>query len=113
MYRSRVCDEVLSRPWVSSEELRRQEVSLEAITGAAGEDDVALNVRAAVRQRVDVIECGEIEFQVRAAVDAAAAAIAHGRTLDRALLVPRKKSLAAAGDAGGSREGDTVEMPTS
>ena len=51
---------------------------------------------------MNVIQGGEIEFQVRAAIHAAAAAIAHGRALDGALLVPRKETLAAAGDAGGS-----------
>ena len=62
---------------------------------------------------MNVIEGGEIKFQMRATVHAAAATVAHGRALDGALLVPRENSLAAAGDAGGSREGDSVEMPTS
>jgi len=70
-------------------------------------------VRSAVRERVNVVESGEIEFQMRAAIDTAAATIAHGCTLDRALLIPREEPLSAAGDAGGSREGNTVEMPTS
>jgi len=113
MYRSRVRDEVLSCPRVASEELRRQEISLEAVAGAAREDHVAWNVCAAVRERMDMIERGEIEFQVRAAVHAAAAAVAHGRMLDRAFLVPRKEPFVAVADAGGSGERDSVEMPTS
>ena len=55
-------------------------------------------------ERVNVIEGGEVKFEVRAAVHAAAAAIAHGRALDGALLVPRENLLAAACDAGGSRK---------
>jgi hypothetical protein len=70
-------------------------------------------VRAAVRERVDVIERGEIEFQMSAAVDAAAAAVPHGRALDGAFLVPREEPLTAARDAGGSGKRDSVEMPTS
>ena len=59
---------------------------------------------------MNMIEGREIEFQVGAAVHAAAAAVAHGRTLDGALLVPREKPFTATGEAGGSREGDSVEM---
>jgi hypothetical protein len=62
---------------------------------------------------MNVIQRGEIEFQVCAAVHAAAAAIAHGRALDGALLVPREKPFAATADAGGSGKSDSVEMPTS
>ena len=67
----------------------------------------------AVRQGVYVIEGGEIEFQVRAAVHAAAAAVAHGRTLDGALLVPREEPFTTTADTGGSGKRDSVEMPTS
>lgn len=113
MHRARMRDEVLTGPRIAGEELRRQKISLEAIAGTAGEDNVAGNVSAAVGQRVDVVQGGEIEFQMCAAVHAAAATIAHGRALDGALLIPREKPFAAMGDAGGSREGDSVEMPTS
>jgi len=64
-------------------------------------------------ERMNVVQRGEIEFQVRAAVHAAAAAVSHGRALDGALLIPRQESFAAATDAGGSRKRDPVEMPTS
>ena len=60
-----------------------------------------------------VVERGEIKFQMCAAVHAAAATVTHGRALYRAFLVPRKQLFAAMAEAGGSREGDTVEMPTS
>ena len=110
---SRVCDEVLARPRIASEELRRKKIAFEAVARPAREHDVALHVCAAMRERVNVIERREIEFQMRAAIDAAAAAIAHGRTLDGALLVAREKPFAATSDSGGSGEGDSVEMPTS
>jgi hypothetical protein len=113
MHRSGVRDEILAGPGVAREELRRQEIAFEAIARSAGENDVARNVRAAVRQRLNVIQRGEIEFQVRAAVHAAAAAIAHGRTLDGALLVPREEPFTTTADTGGSGERDSVEMPTS
>ena len=113
MHRSRVRDEVLPGPRIAREKLRRQQVALQTIARPAGEDDVARDVRAAVRERMNVIQSGEIEFQMRAAVHAAAATITHGRALDGALLIPREESFAAAADAGGSREGDPVEMPTS
>ena len=106
-------DEVLTRPWISREELGRQEISLQSIARPAGENKVPRNVGSAVRERMNVIESREIEFQMRAAIDTAAATIAHGCTLDRALLTPREQPLSAPGEAGGSRKGDTVEMPTS
>src|SRR5689334_1321284 len=84
MDRSRVGDEVLACPRIASEELGRQQIAFEAIAGATREHDVAGNVRASMRQRVNVIERGEIEFQMSAAVYAATATVAHGRSLDGA-----------------------------
>jgi hypothetical protein len=113
MHRPRVRYEILPRPGIAREELGRKEIAFQAITRPAREHEVAWNVRATVGERVDVVERREIEFQVRAAVHAATAAIAHGRALDGAFLVSREHSLAAAGDSRGSGKRDTVEMPTS
>lgn len=49
MNRARMRDEVLSCPWIAREEFRWQQIAFEAIARTAGQDDVTLDVRAAVR----------------------------------------------------------------
>ena len=60
-----------------------------------------------------VVERREVKLQRRTAVNAAAATVAHGRPLERSLLMTRGDLLGSTADAGRSWEGDTVEMPTS
>ncbi|MFI5230749.1 MAG: hypothetical protein ACHQWU_16880 [Gemmatimonadales bacterium] len=45
-------------------------------------------MRAAFGKRVDVIDRGEIQIEWRAAIDAAAAAVAHHRAFHGALVLP-------------------------
>lgn len=108
-----VGDEVLARPGIASEKFCRQKVALQTIARAAGEHDVSRRVRAAVGQRVHMVERREVEFERRATVDAASAAVAHRGSLDRSFLVARGDFLGSAADARSAGEGDTVEMPTS
>jgi len=108
-----VSDEVLTRPRIAGEELGRQQVSLESIARATREHDVAWRVGSAVRERMHVIERSNVEVQLRAAVDAAAATVAHGCSLERPLLVTRRDFFCPAAKARSTREGDTVEVPTS
>src|SRR4051812_46946668 len=88
VHRSRVRDEVETRPGIAGEKLARQHIAFQAIAATAGEDEVARDVCTAMRERVDVIERREIKLQWRCAIDAAAIAIAHRGALDRALLMP-------------------------
>lgn len=58
-----VGDEVLPGPRIAHEKFRGQQVPLETVATATGENDVARSVRAAVRQRMHVIEGGKIELE--------------------------------------------------
>jgi hypothetical protein len=87
MNRPRVRDEIQSRPRISGEEFGRQHVTLLAVAPSARQYDIAGGVRATVRQRVDVIECREVELERRCAVDAASSAITHRGALDRSFLL--------------------------
>ena len=113
MNRPSMRDEVLSRPRIASEEFGRQQVSLQSIARPACEHHVARRMCAAVSEWMHVVERREVELQRRSAVDAAAAAVTHGRPLERSLLMPRWDLLDSTADAWRSWEGDTVEMPTS
>jgi len=86
MHRSSVRDEILSCPRIAGEEFGRQQVAFETIAARAGENEVPGNVRATVRQRMDMIERCEVELEGRSAVHAAPAAIAHCRSFYRSLL---------------------------
>lgn len=83
----RVGDEVHTRPRITGEEFGRQHVSFETIAAGAGEDDVAGDVGAPVRQRMDMVERGVIEFEWSSAVDASPAAISHRGSLDCSLVM--------------------------
>ena len=113
MHRARMGDEVESRPRISGEEFRRQQVSLQPVAARAGEDDVARHVRAAVRQRMHVVERRKIEVERRGAVDASSSTVAHCGTFDRALLVPGRNVLSAASRSGEAGKGHMVKLPTS
>src|SRR5215212_10038711 len=108
-----VGNEVESRPGVASEELRWQQVSLEAIASRAGEDDVPRHVSSAMRQRMHVIERGELELKRSGAVHAASAAVAHRGSFDRPFLRSGGDLFGAAAYARRAWEGDTVELPAS
>lgn len=108
-----VGDEVLARPRVPGKKFCRQQVSLQAIARAAGENDVARRVRAAVSQRVHMVEGREVELQRQATIDAASAAIAHSGSFDCSFLVARGNFLGPAADTRSAGEGDTMEVPTS
>jgi len=80
-------DEVLAGPRIAGEELGRQKVAFQSIAQAAGQHDVPRRVSAAVRERVYVVERRYIKIELRAAVHAATAAVAHRRSLEGALLM--------------------------
>ena len=62
MYRPCVPHEVRPRPRKAGKELLRQQVALEAIASCAGGDHVARRVRAAARERIDVVEGGLVFY---------------------------------------------------
>ena len=63
MHRTSVRDEVEACPGVASEEFSRQQISFESIAGSARQNDVARSVRAAMSERIHVIQRREIEFE--------------------------------------------------
>ena len=87
MDHARVCQKIETCDGISNEELVRQHVALHPITRAACHDQVAWHVRATAREWVDVVDSGDSELERRAAIDAAAAAVAHHGALERALLL--------------------------
>jgi hypothetical protein len=98
MYGTSIPHEVGAGPGIGGEENRRKEVRLEAIAARAREDNVPRMMRAAVRERIYVIERCGFEVEGGGAVDAAATAVSHGRALYRALV----SGSAEGGDAGTS-----------
>lgn len=113
MHRTRVGDEVESGPGIASEKLRRQKITLQTIAARTRQDDVAGDVRSAMRQRMHVVQRRTIEFQSRTAVNAAPAAVAHRCALDRPLLWASGDWFCPAADTRRAGEGDSVELPTS
>src|SRR5262245_58570582 len=113
MHCARVEDEVQTRRRKSCEELLRKQITLEAIAARACEDDIAGNVRAAVRQRLHVVERSEIELEPGGAIDAAPAAVAHRSAFDGSFLMSEGDRPGAMSDTWCARERHTmVEMPT-
>ena len=51
MYGAGIVNEVESRPGISREEFSREEIALEAITAAAGGDEIARGVNATFGER--------------------------------------------------------------
>lgn len=82
------------------EELDGKQLALEAITACAGGDEVAKRMRAAVSERIHMIERGVREFEGLGAVDAAATAVAHGRALNRVLVVGCRQATGTTGMGG-------------
>jgi hypothetical protein len=65
-----------------------------------------------MRQRVHVVQCGEIEVQLGRAVHTAPAAVTHRGVLYCSLVRAGRNVLGPARNARGTRKGDTVKMPT-
>ena len=88
MNHARVRQEILPSQRISQKELMGQHVPFQSIAWAACDDEVAGRGRSASRHGVDVIDRREFEVESGAAVDAAAAAVAHHRPFQGALGFP-------------------------
>ena len=97
-----VLNEVEPSPRISGEELRGEQVALEAIAPAARGNEVAWRVQSALGEGENVIDCREVEVERGCAVDAAPAAITHHGVLDGPLLVAAWRALGSSGAAGDS-----------
>ena len=116
MHGARIVNEVQTRPWITREEFRREQIAFEAIAAPAGGDEVPGRVNTASCQRENVVYCGNVEVERGGAVDTAAAAVTHHGVLDRTLLVATMDALRLFGAAGGSwksRKGNAVIVSTS
>ena len=71
---------------MSHEEFDGEQFAFQTIAVGAGRHEVTEGVCPAVGERVDVVECSIGEFQRGRAIDASAAAIAHGGAFKRVLL---------------------------
>jgi hypothetical protein len=87
MNHSRVQQKVESRQRISDEEVMRQHVALQSVTGAAGGDEVSVGGQATAGARVHVIDRRTIVLEPRTAVHAAPAAIAHHGALESSLEI--------------------------
>ena len=87
MRRARVGHEVRTGPREPGEELLREGVALEPVTGAAGSDEVAGSVRTTAGNGNDMVERGELVVEPHGAVHATAATVAEGSVLERALVL--------------------------
>jgi hypothetical protein len=99
MHGTRVRDEVEARPRISGKEFCWQEIALEAITASAGGDEIAGRVNAALGERENVIDRGEVELERGGAIDTAPAAVTHHGVFDGALLVAAGHALGSFGAA--------------
>ena len=114
MHGSRVENEIAPGPGMAEEELRREHVGLEPIARRTRGYDVARRVRAALGERMDVVERRARILEWRAAIDTAATAVAHGGELECSLVLCGEQSPHAAKEisrgAGGAGEGDAVTV---
>ena len=85
MHRTRVPHKVRTRPRMSGKELERKKITFESIARPAGDHEVARIVKAASRQRHDVIERRGSLIKMRRTVYAALPAVAKGGAAHRAL----------------------------
>lgn len=84
MHRTCVAHKVGACPRVSREKLEREQIALEPVARAAGDDKVARIVRPAAREREHVIErCGAL-IEMRGAVYTTLPAVAQCSTAHRA-----------------------------
>jgi hypothetical protein len=107
MYRARVRDEVESGQWIPNEKFRWEQIALEPVAAGAREDEVAGHVRASVGEWMDMVERGDIEVELRRAVDTTVVAVAHCGVLDGAFQTrgPDVLSARRAAEARESRQG--------
>ena len=112
MHGASVVNEVHSGPREPREELVRKEITFQAITPRAGEDQVARHVSAAARERMYVVQRRQIELEPNRTVDAATSAVAHGGSFDGSLLMSGGNRLGPARRTRGAGEGGAVELPT-
>ena len=103
MHGARIPHEVGAGPGMRGEEVVWKEVTLQPVTAIAREDNVARMMRAAVRERIDMVERRRVEVEGGGAVNAAPAAVAHGRAFDGA-LVPGAAELIGAWPPGATWE---------
>jgi len=68
---------------MAREEVLRQLIGFQQIARPARDNEVARRVRAAMCERMDVIERGDGDVKRCRAVHAPTAAVAHGGALDR------------------------------
>jgi len=111
MHGARIVDEVVSRPRIAEEELRRQHVGLEAVARRTGCHDVTRRVCAAAGERMHVVERRMRVVERSGAVDATPAAVPDGGELDGAFLLGWQEPTHAAEDpamSAGERDAVTV-----
>lgn len=97
--------EVGAGPGERGEEIVWEQVALQLVAADAREDDVRGMVHPAVRERIYVVEGRRLEIERSRAVDAAAATVSHGHTLDGALV----SGSAKIADARAARPGGAAE----
>jgi hypothetical protein len=73
----RIREEILPRTGISEKEFEGQHIAFEPITRPTRHDQIPRRMRSAMRQWIHMIDRGEIDIEESAAIDAAAAAIAH------------------------------------
>ena len=93
VHRPGVLDEIKTRPGIAGKELRRQQIALETIASTTGGNEVAWRMDAALGERKNVIDSGDVEVERRGAVDAAPTAVTHHGVFNRALLVAAWRAL--------------------
>jgi hypothetical protein len=109
MHGASVPHEIRASPGIGGEERVWKEIALQSITPGARENDVTGVVNATVRERMNVVQCGGFEVERDGAIDAAVSTIAHGSTLDRALVTRPAKMADARVARAASKAGETGE----
>jgi hypothetical protein len=84
----RIRQKILPRTRISEKEFQRQHISFHSITRPARHHQIPRRVRSAFGEWIDMIDRGEIQIEWRAAIDAAAAAVAHHGAFHGALVLP-------------------------
>ena len=92
VHRACIVDEVAPRPWISQKELGGKHVRFQAIAGRTRGDDVARRMRAALGERIHMVERGAGVVELGRAVHASAAAVSNRGELDRPLLLGRDEA---------------------
>jgi len=106
-----VSHEVLACPRIPGEELHREHRAFQLVAVEAGGHEVPRRVVASSRERNHMIERRRLQSQRRCAVDAAAAAISEGGTLDVAFLVGNAAIVTAGQTTGRTGQREAVDAP--